>query len=227
MDAAEALAWLERKGTRRTREGMARYAIVAPKAFGVTVGALRDFARRNGKDHRLAAELWSSGWYEARMLATMVDDPAQVTRKQMDAWAADFDNWAICDTACFHLFDRTPHAYAVAAKWARSPREFVRRGGFALMASLAVHDKAAPAARFRPFLPLIERHAKDERNFVKKGVSWALRTIGRRDPALHAACLALAGRLAKSAEPAARWVGHDALRDLGKAAVRARLARAG
>jgi 3-methyladenine DNA glycosylase AlkD len=225
MDAAETLAWLERKGTRRAVEAMARYAIVAPRAFGVSVGALRDFARRNGKDHRLAADLWASGWYEARMLATMVDDPAQVTRRQMNAWAADFDNWAICDTACFHLFDRTPFAYDKAAEWARSPREFVRRAGFALMASLAVHDKAAPPARYRPFLALVEAYAGDERNFVKKGVSWALRTIGRRDPALHEGALGLAERLAESAEPAARWVGHDARRDLGKAAVRARLAR--
>ena len=135
MEAREVLAWLERTGTKKTRDGMARYGIVAPRAFGVTVGALRACARRLGQDHALAARLWKSGWYEARMLATMVDDPARVTAAQMEAWARDFDNWAICDTACFVLFDRSPLAWARAKKWASSPREFVKRASFALRPS--------------------------------------------------------------------------------------------
>jgi 3-methyladenine DNA glycosylase AlkD len=143
----------------------------------------------------------------------------------MNAWAADFDNWAICDTVCFHLFDRTPLAWEKAPMWSRSPREFVKRAGFALMASLAGHDKATPDARFLELLPLIEKGAGDDRNFVKKGVSWALRRIGRRSPRLHEAALAAARRLAASAEAACRWVGRDAARELGGPKVRAPFAR--
>ncbi len=216
MDQDDVLAWLERRGTRRNVEGMARYGIRAARAFGVSVGTLQGLAKRLGKDHALAAALWQSGWYEARMLATLVDDPERVTRRQMNAWAADFDNWAICDTACFHLFDRTPFAWDKARQWATSGREFVKRAAFALMASLALHDKTAPDARFRVMLPLIERAAHDERNFVKKGVSWALRSIGRRNPSLNAAALAAATRLAASADAACRWVGNDAQRELAK-----------
>ena len=192
MDAREALAWLERVGTRRTVDGLARYGIVAKRAFGVTVGDMRRMAKRLGKAHALAAALWQSGWYEARMLAVMVDDPQRVTRRQMDAWAAAFDNWAICDTACFDLFDRTPFGWQKARQWSASPREFVKRAGFALMAVLSGHDKTSPDARFRTLLPLIEKGARDERNFVKKGVSWALRGVGRRSPALNRAALAVA-----------------------------------
>jgi 3-methyladenine DNA glycosylase AlkD len=216
MNNREVLAWLRKNGTQRTVEAMARYGIVAPRAFGVTVGAMKQFAKKMEKDHALAQELWKSGWYEARMLATMVDDPRQVTRRQMNAWAADFDNWAICDTACFSLFDHTPFGWETARRWSASPREFVKRAGFAMMAGLVGRDKAAPDAKFLTLLPLIEKGARDDRNFVKKGVNWALRRIGRRSRALHAAATTLARRLAASEEASCRWVGKDALRDLAR-----------
>jgi 3-methyladenine DNA glycosylase AlkD len=225
MTTAEALAWLKKNGARRTVEGMARYGITAPRAFGVTVGALQKLAKQIGKDHALATGLWKSGWYDARMLAAMVGDPVKLTRAQMNAWTASFDNWGICDTACFVLFDRSPHAWSCAAAWAKSPKEFVKRAGFALMACLALHDKAAPDAKFTRFLPLMEKGALDERNFVKKGVSWALRAIGRRSPGLHAASLKVAKRLAARGEAAPRWVGKDALRELSSPKVRAAAAR--
>ena len=168
MDKNEVLKWLERRGTRRNVEGMARYAIVAEHVFGVSVETLRMLAKRLGKDHALAAEMWDSGWYEARLLAALVDDPKRVTRRQMNSWAASFENWADCDAVCFHLFDKTPFAWEKARRWAASPREFVKRAAFALMASVALHDKTAPDKGFLAFLPLIERGAHDGRNFVKK-----------------------------------------------------------
>ena len=217
LTAREIVAWLKRHGSKRNVAGMARYGITSSvPVAGVSVGTLRSLAKRLGRDHDLAAELWDAGWYESRMLATLVDEPGRVTRGQMNAWAADFDNWAICDTACFHLFDKTPMAWEKARQWARSPREFVKRGAFALIASLALHDKKVPDSRFRPFLPVIERGAADERNFVKKGVSWALRGVAKRSPGLKRAAVIVARRLARSAAPAARWVGKDALRELAR-----------
>ena len=216
MTTREVLAWLKKKGTRRTVLGMARYGIEAKRAFGVPMGTLLSLRKKLGKDHALATELWASGWYEARLLASLVGDPARVTPRQMNAWATSFENWADCDTVCFNLFDRTPFAWDRARQWVKSPWEFVKRGGFVLMACLALHDKAAPDKRFLALLPLIERGAKDERNFVKKAVSWALRGIGRRNRSLHAAAVAVAKRLALLQQPAARWVGHDALRQLAR-----------
>jgi 3-methyladenine DNA glycosylase AlkD len=225
MDRRQILAWLENKGSRRNVAGMARYGIVARHVFGVSMGTLLTLKKRVGTDHALSLALWDSGWYEARLLAALIGDPARVTRRQMNAWAAAFENWADCDTVCFHLFDRTPFAWQKARQWAASPREFVKRAAFALMASLALHDKAAPDRSFRAFLPIIEKGAHDERNFVKKGVSWALRSIGRRNAALNTAARAAATRMARSPDAAARWVGKDALRDLASPKVRARLAR--
>lgn len=225
MTKAEVLAWLERNGTRRYKDGLARYGIVAPKAFGVPVGTMLKFAKRHGKDHRLAAELWKSGWYEARMLAAMMDDPGQVTRRQMNAWARDFDNWGICDTVCWHLFDYTPFAWESIRGWSTSRDEFVKRAAFAMMAGQAGHNKTATDAEFVALFPLIETGAGDERNFVKKAVSWALRRIGHRSLALHGAAVKLAQRLAASDQAPKRWVGKDALRDLSRPMVRARLAR--
>ena len=210
----EALAWLERRGTKRNRDGMARYAIVAPKSFGVSVAMIRELAKRLGRDHDLALALWETGWYEARMLTAFVAEPERISPARMDRWARDFDNWAICDTLCFHLFDRTPHAWRKIEQWSTKRDEFVKRAGFALLASVALHDKKAPDKPFVAALRLIEAEASDDRNFVKKSVSWALRGIGKRNKALEAAAVNLARRLAESPDPAARWVGKDALRDL-------------
>ena len=193
---------------------MARYGLPSDNALGVSVADIRALAKQIGRSHELAVELWKTGVYEARMLTAFIDEPARVTPAQMDRWCRDFDNWGICDTLCFHLFDRTPHAWNKIEKWAGRREEFVKRAAFALLASVALHDKKAADAPFLRSLPLIEQAATDERNFVKKGVSWALRGIGKRNAALKAAATALARRLALSPQAAARWVGKDALRDL-------------
>jgi len=224
LTAAEVHTWLEKNGTPAQVASMARYGITASRAYGVPVGTMLTLARQLGKNHALSLELWKSEWYESRMMAAMVGEPAQVTRKQMNAWAAQFDSWAICDTVCWHLFDRTPHAWGAAHDWVRSPREFVKRAGYALMASLVLHDKGASDDKFREVLPLIEEGAFDERNFVKKAVNWALRTIGKKNAALHASAVEVATRLAARADAPSRWVGKDALRELTSASVQKRLA---
>lgn len=221
---ADVLDRLRALGTPEARAGMARFAIHAERAFGTTMPQLRALARQLGRSHALAAGLWESGWHDARLLATLVDVPAQVDAAQMDAWAADFDNWALCDSACFGLFDRCAGAWARVDAWAPRPEEFVRRGAFALLAGLAVHDKRAADAPFLRGLGLVEAHANDPRNFVWKAINWALRAIGKRKLSLHGPALDLARALADAGEPARRKVGKDALRELDSAAVRARLA---
>jgi 3-methyladenine DNA glycosylase AlkD len=227
LSVPEVLRWLERRGTKRNRDGMARYGIRSARAFGVSGETMRPLAKRLGRDHGLAARLWDAGWHETRILASLVDEPGCVTPAQMDRWARAFDNWAVCDSVCFHLFDRTPHAWTKAKQWSRRDDEFVKRAAFALLAGLAVHDKQAPDRPFLASLRLIERAASDDRNFVKKAVNWALRQIGKRNLALNAAALALARRLVVSPRASVRWVGKDAARELGSAAVKRRLSRRG
>jgi 3-methyladenine DNA glycosylase AlkD len=208
-----ALAQLKRASSKRYRDGLTRYGIVAPKAFGVPMGKIQAIARRIGRNHRLAHALWRSGWYEARMLASYVAEPARVTPAEMDRWCRDFDNWAICDTVCFVLYDKTPYAFRKIAQWSARRAEFEKRAAFALLASVALHDKRAPDAPFKQSLKLIEAASTDDRNFVKKGVNWALRSVGRR-PSLKKDAIAMARRLAASSNATARWIGKDALRAL-------------
>lgn len=208
------------------RDMSERYGITitdASRCFGVRVATLQEMAKvirkERGRDHDLAAALWKSGYYECRMIACFIDDSAQVTAAQMDRWCRDFDNWAICDTACFHLFDRTgvDKVMPQVEKWCKARPEFVKRAAFALLASLALHDKKAPDGPFVRGLEVIEAHASDDRNFVKKAVSWALRGIGKRKGgALHGRATEVAKRLAQSDHPACRWIGKDALRDLSR-----------
>lgn len=219
------LASLKKYSSAATRDAMARYGIPSENASGVSVADIRLLANRIGRDHALALALWDTGSYEARMLTPFIDEPARVTPAQMDRWCRDFDSWAICDALCFHLFDKTPHAWAKIAKWSDARPEFVKRAAFALLASVALHDKNAPDKLFLECFPLIDRAATDERNFVKKAVSWALRGIGKRNRKLHAAASKLAGRLAKSEDPTARWIGKDALRDLATDATLRRMGK--
>jgi 3-methyladenine DNA glycosylase AlkD len=169
-----------------------------------------------GRNHELAAALWDTGVYEARMLTSFVADPEQLTPAQMDRWCKDFDNWAFCDAMSFNLFDRSPHAWAMVKKWSRRRNEFEKRTAFALLWSLTVHDKRSGDEPFIEGLALIEREAGDERNFVKKAVNMALRAVGKRNRALKSAAVEVARRLASSEDATARWVGKDALRELTK-----------
>jgi 3-methyladenine DNA glycosylase AlkD len=226
-DVAYALKWLEKRGTKKNRDGMARYGIVAKKVFGVSMGTMQSLAKELGKSHALSEALWKTGWYEARMLASMVGEPAKVTSAQMERWAKSFDNWAVCDTATFVLWDRTPHAWAKVTEWSTRDEEFVKRAAFAMLASLTVHDKAAPDSNYLKGLKLIEREASDDRNFVKKAVNWALRSIGKRNRALNTAAVAVAKRLAEREDSAARWVGKTALREITSPAVLKRLEKRG
>jgi 3-methyladenine DNA glycosylase AlkD len=234
--ASAILAELRSMGSERDRAGMARYGINVENAFGVSVYELRKVAKRLGTDHDLALALWATGNHEARLLACFVDDPAAVTAKQTEAWAADFDSWDICDQVTTSLFDQTPHAWPKAMEWAERRKEWIKRAGFAMMAGLAVHDKDAADRPFLRLLPLIERGAFDERNFVKKAVNWALRNIGKRNRALNTASVACAQRILTAAnrraagervgDPearAARWVATDAIRELTSEKVRVRL----
>jgi 3-methyladenine DNA glycosylase AlkD len=218
------VASLKRLANKRTRDGLVRYGIPSDNALGVTIGAIQKLAKPIGRDHDLAEALWQTGWYEARLLAAFLDDPERVTPAQMDRWCRDFDNWGICDTVSFKLFDRSRHAWRKATAWARRRNEFEKRGGFVLMACLALHDREAADDAFLLFMPLIERAATDDRNFVKKAVNWALRAIGGRTAALNVAAVAVSRRLAGSPDPAAKWVGKDALRQLTSPVTTRRLA---
>ena len=216
--AQEIVAQLRRIGTARNREGIKRFGIYVGNAVGVSVTDLRKMGRLLGRDHKLSQELWRSGVHEARILASIVDEPSRVTEAQMERWVRDFDSWDLCDQVCGNLFDKTPFAYDKAAEWSERRPEFQKRAGFALMACLAWHDKDASDARFRGFLPLIEREAGDDRNFVKKAVNWALRQIGKRSPGLRRSAIASAKRIAKQGSRSARWIASDALRELNKTA---------
>lgn len=203
--------------------GMARFGINPDNTYGISVPTLRKIAKDVGRSHLLAQELWSSGIHEARILASMIDDPEQVTGEQMEQWVNDFDSWDVCDGCCSNLFDKTPFAYQKAVEWSSREEAFVRRAGFALMAALAVHDKGAGDEAFVQFLPSIRRACTDERNFVKKAVNWALRQVGKRNHHLNELAIQTAQDIRRIDSRAARWIATDALRELSNEKTQKRL----
>jgi 3-methyladenine DNA glycosylase AlkD len=214
MPSREIIAEMRELANPGNLEGMARFGIDTTAALGLTVPQIRAISRRAGRSQTLAEELWASGIHEARWLASLVADPQTITASTMDRWTRDFDSWDVCDACCCNLFDRTPHAWAKIPGWAADKREFVRRAAFSTIAALAVHDKAAPDRVFLGALPLIEKYAFDDRNFVRKAVNWALRNIGKRNARLLPAAIACAERIRDQGFKSARWIASDALREL-------------
>lgn len=223
MIIQEVLAKLDSLANPDNVAGMARFGIKTDKTLGIALPALQKMARETGRDHILAGELWATGVHEARLLACFIDEPSRVTETQMECWVRDFDSWDICDQCCSHLFDKLPQGYAKAMEWSSRPEEFVRRAGYVMMAALSVHDKNAPDEKLAAFFPAIKAGAGDERNFVKKAVNWALRQIGKRNPALNKAAVACALEIQQMDSRSARWIAADALRELRSASVQQKL----
>jgi 3-methyladenine DNA glycosylase AlkD len=227
MTVDEVVKNLASLGSKKNVDGMAYFGITNKKSFGVPTPVLKQFARDVKKQaenrHSLAQKLWQTGIYDARAVAFLIDDPKQVTEKQMDAWAGDFDNWATVDGTCSYLFCRTRFAYEKAFEWADAKPEFIKRAGFSMMAYLAVHDKKADDEKLTAFLPVIEKHSDDDRNFVRKAVNWALRQIGKRNICLNRLAIDAAERIKLQNTKSARWLAADALRELRSEAIRKRL----
>jgi 3-methyladenine DNA glycosylase AlkD len=214
MDITRIIKTLKHYSSPKNKDGMAKFGIATEHALGVSIPNIRKIAREIGKNHELALSLWKTNIHEARILACIIDDPNKVTSDQMDAWVNDFNSWDLCDQCCMNLFDKTRFAYLKAVAWPDNEKEFVRRAGFALMASLAVHDKQADDGKFIRFFPIIKQYSTDERNFVKKAVNWALRQIGKRNNNLRKEAIKVAEEIQNIDSNAAKWVACDALREL-------------
>jgi 3-methyladenine DNA glycosylase AlkD len=221
--AKDILLFLKSHASPENVEGMARYGINPDRNYGVCTPVLTGIAKKVKGNHELAQELWKSGIRDARILACFMDDPKKVTGNQMDEWVRDFDSWDICDGCCIHLFSRTAEGHAKAREWSASDREYIKRAGYAMMATLTVHDKTSPDSRFRAYLPLIVKGATDERNYVKKAVNWALRQIGKHSLQLNKEAIRTAERIQRLDSKAARWIASDALRELRSDSVKAML----
>jgi 3-methyladenine DNA glycosylase AlkD len=225
MQYREIIERLESLSDAEAVKGMARFGINPENTYGVSIPNLRSIAKKAGKDHALAQELWASAIHEACILASMVDDPKLVTEEQMETWVKDFDSWDVCDQVCMNLFDKVPLAWQKVSDWSQREEEFVKRAAFALIACLAWHDKQAEDSRFIELLPIIVNGANDGRNFVKKAVNWALRHIGKKNRSLNQAALETARKIQQLDSKAARWIAADAIRELSSEAVQKRLAK--
>lgn len=225
MQYKEVIQQLESLSDPTAIAGMRRFAIQTKNTYGVSIPRLRKMARQIGGSHSLAQRLWASGIHEARILASMVDDPEVVTEGQMERWVKNFDAWDVCDQCCNNLFYKTKLAYQKAVQWSGRNEEFVKRAGFVLMAVLAVHDKEVSDREFVKFLSITRSEATDDRNFVKKAVNWALRQIGKRNLNLNGMAIKIAKEIREIDSKAAKWIASDALRELTSKAIQVKLCK--
>ena len=213
MDLKHTIKQLKSMANPENVRGMARYGINPDGTLGIQIFKLRDLAKKIGKNHELALKLYNSGIHEAKILASLIDEPDKVTKAQMENWALKFDSWDVCDGVC-HLFELTPYQDKLILEWTKRKEEFVKRSGFNLMTYKSVHDKKAPDSVFINYLPIIKHESTDERNYVKKAVNWALRAIGKRNLRLRIKALKTAEEIKKLNSKSARWIAGDAIREL-------------
>ncbi len=223
MEIEEIINELKSLSSPEDLEGRARFGIKSKKAFGVRIPELRKIAKKIGKNHLIAIKLWDFGYSETKILASMIDDPMDVTEEQMGQWVIEFDSWDICDQCCMNLFDKTPFAYKKVFEWSKRDEEFVKRASFTMMAVLAVHDRKASDEKFEQFFPIIIRESKDNRNYVKKAVNWALRQIGKRNMGLNKKAIIIAEEIHDLNFKSSRWIASDALRELKSKKIQSRL----
>jgi 3-methyladenine DNA glycosylase AlkD len=219
----EVLEKLRAKAKPENVGGMARYGMIAERRLGASVPDMRKIAKEVGKDHRLALELWTTGIPEAKIVASMIDEPEKLTEEQMEAWVTGINSWDICDQACMNLFEKTPLAWKKIRDWAERDEEFVKRTAFSLISCLAWHNREVEDEKFIELFPVIKQGATDERNFVKKAVNWALRNIGKRNPNLNKAAIKAAKEIQQIDCKTAHWVASDAIKELESEAVQRRL----
>lgn len=214
MTLSEVLNDLKSRENSKSRDGMSRFGINPEKAFGISVKYLRELGKKIGKNHKLALELWETGFHEARILATIIDEPNKASKSQFNKWINDVNSWDLCDQLCNNLLVKTVYAYDLAFEWSKSKMEFKKRAGFTLFAVIAVHWKHLEDLDFIKVFPRIIDEATDDRNFVKKAVNWALRQIGKRNSNLNKLAVETAEVLTSSENKSAKWIGKDALKEL-------------
>ena len=219
----EILTKLKSKAKPDNLPGMARYGINTEKRLGVQIPELRQLAKETGKNHQIALELWQTGIAEARILAAMTDEPEKVTEQQMENWVKDINSWDIDDQITMNLFEKTPLSWKKITDWSQRPEEFVRRTAYSLLACLAWHNKTATEQQFTQLFPVIASGATDERKSIQKSISWALRTIGKRNPQLNRAAIQLAQEIQQTNTKPARWIANDVTRELQSQPVQNRL----
>jgi 3-methyladenine DNA glycosylase AlkD len=223
MQYKEVLEKLKSLSNPKNVEGMARFGINPKNTYGVSIPNLRKIAKRIGKNHELAQQLWESKNHEARILASMIDDSKMITEKQMEDWVKNFDSWDVCDQVCMNLFDKTNFAYDKVIEWSKRNDEFIKRAGFALIACMAVHNKDIEDKNFIKLLSIIKRESTDDRNFVKKAVNWALRQVGKRNISLNKEAIKTAKEIQKIDSKSAKWIANDALKELTSQSIQKRL----
>lgn len=219
----DVLKELKAKAKSDQLEGMSRFGIVGDQRMGVSVPDMRKIAKEIGKDHQLALDLWDTGIPEAMIVAGMIAEPDRLTEAQMEDWVVDINSWDICDQVCMNLFEKTPLADKKIYEWSERDEEFVKRSAYALIACLAWHDKAAGDEQFIKYFPVILQGSTDDRNYVKKAVSWALRNIGKRNLALNRAALEVAHEIGEIDSKSTRWIASDVIRELESEKVQQRL----
>ena len=216
--AEEVLARIKRFATAATKKQMQeKFGISTDKAVGTAVTTLRALVKGLPRpDQDLAEALWQSGIHEARIMASTLADPEQMTREKLDNWASELNSWDICDLCCGNLFSRVKNPLKLAERWIKKEDEFVRRAGFAIICSLSAPRAKTTDEDLIKLLPLIKNHSCDPRPMVHKAVNWALRNIGKKNPRLTPRAVACANEILDlyPDNRSARWVAHNALWEL-------------
>ena len=195
MTKNEVVARLKTAGTAQNRKVYRRHGVLGDK-YGVSYAELGKFTKQIKTDHDLAVQLWDTGNHDARILATMIADPAEMKAALLDSWSRDLDSYPLTD-AFVVLVSKTDFAQKKMEKWAPAKSEWIAQAGWALLSHLAVKHTDLPDSFFLEHLETIEREIHSRKNRVRHSMNGALIAIGLRNPKLEQRALAAAAGIGK------------------------------
>jgi 3-methyladenine DNA glycosylase AlkD len=195
MSDAEILKELKQLGTEQNRKVYRRHG-VGKNQYGVSFANLRKLKKRIKVDHKLAKKLWATGNHDARVLATMVADPALLDHLHLESWVKDLDNYVVAD-AFSSMASQTALARQKMEDWIQSKEEWIGRAGWRILAHLAMEDHSLSSDILSEYLETIERTIHSGKNRVKDAMNGALIAVGIRNKVLEKRALAAAERIGK------------------------------
>lgn len=194
MNYKDLMQELKSLGTEQYRKTYKRHG-VQDELYGVSYAHLGTLKKKIKIDHELAQQLWKSGVHDARILATMIADPAQGS-SVVDDWAKDISSYVIIDALATFAAQTSPDPKKIE-KWMKSKDEWTGCFGWSVFARLARVDGAYSDEALEQYLNTIERDIRKAKNRVKYAMNSAVISIGVRNEKLQQKALAAAARIGK------------------------------
>ena len=214
MNTKDIIIELQTMSSDKYKTNVIKLGIPEKDSIGVSTSDVRKLAKSITKSNTLAKELWKTGYHEAKLLAVLLFDKKTLLLEDVEPLIEQVYSWDLCDHLCKNLLIKMKGYESLITKWYSKNKTYTKRAAFTLIASAAIHDKKVSVETLNDYLKIIHEYSNDEREHVKKAISWALREIGKKDFNYQEKAIVLAHDLIETGSREQIWIGKDALKEL-------------